>query len=124
MQPLIVSRQVVQGVKDFLRAAFSGPDMPVGGMTGADTTAGVFHGHQPAGLPLSQAAGESVPSAGHQPQPPETSFDGLIDRFIDTDGNLFRGPYLTLPLPFRPQLAPADCLPMAACWFRATCPSG
>lgn len=111
MQPLIVSRQVVQGVKDFLRAAFSGPDMPVGGMTGADTTAGVFHGHQPAGLPLSQAAGESVPSAGHQPQPPETSFDGLIDRFIDTDGNLFRGPYLTLPLPFRPQHAPADGQP-------------
>ena len=110
MQPLIVSRQVVQGVKDFLRAAFSGSDMPVGGMAGADTAAGVFNGHQSAGLPLSQAVGESASHAGHQPQP-EASFDGLIDRFIDTDGNLFRGPYLTLPLPFRPQHAPADGQP-------------
>ena len=108
MQPLIVSRQVVQGVKDFLRAAFSGPDMPVG----ADTAAGVLNDdHQPAGLPSSQLAGEPVLAAGRQPQPPETSFDGLIDRFIDTDGNLFRGPYLTLPLPFRPQHAPADGQP-------------
>jgi putative helicase len=115
MQPLIVSRQVVQGVKDFLRAAFSGPDMTVG----ADTAAGGPNvDHQPAGLPPSQRAGEPALAAGCQPQPPEVSFEGLIDRFIDTDGNLFRGPYLTLPLPFRPQPASADGL-VAFPWLPA-----
>jgi len=58
MQPLIVSRQITQGVADFLRAAFPA------------TTAG---------------------------------FDGLIDRFLADRDRVFKGPYLTLPLPFRKQ---------------------
>jgi DEAD/DEAH box helicase domain-containing protein len=56
MQPLIVSRQITQGVADFLRAAF------------------------PATTP---------------------GFDGLIDRFLADRDRVFKGPYLTLPLPFR-----------------------
>ena len=30
-------------------------------------------------------------------------FDGLLERFLARPGNLFKGPYLTLPLPFRTQ---------------------
>ncbi|MDR2111899.1 MAG: DEAD/DEAH box helicase [Candidatus Accumulibacter sp.] len=58
MQPLIVSRQIIKGVADFLRAAF------------------------PATTP---------------------GFDGLIRRFLDERERVFKGPYLTLPLPFRKQ---------------------
>ena len=91
MQPLIVSRQVMQGVKDFLRAAFSGP--------GAPAAPGAVH---PSG---------SAPLAGAAQAQPSAGFDGLIDRFIEGDGNLFRGPYLTLPLPFRPQSSSVDGQP-------------
>ncbi|TIC80329.1 DEAD/DEAH box helicase [Crenobacter intestini] len=28
-------------------------------------------------------------------------FEGMFDRFLDARGNLFKGPYLTVPLPFR-----------------------
>lgn len=58
MQPLIVSQQTIQGVADFLRAAFPA------------TT---------------------------------TGFDGLIERFLADRDRVFKGPYLTLPLPFRKQ---------------------
>jgi DEAD/DEAH box helicase domain-containing protein len=58
MQPLIVSRQVTQGVADFLSAAFPG----------------------------------NTPG-----------FADLIGRFLHDRDNLFKGPYLTLPLPFRKQ---------------------
>ena len=91
MQPLIVSRQVMQGVKDFLRAAFSGPEAPA--------APGAVH---PSG---------SAPLAGAAQAQPSAGFDGLIDRFIEGDGNLFRGPYLTLPLPFRPQSSSVDGQP-------------
>ncbi|MBF1258997.1 MAG: DEAD/DEAH box helicase, partial [Lautropia mirabilis] len=33
-------------------------------------------------------------------------FDGLLERFLARPGNLFKGPYLTLPLPFRTQADP------------------
>ena len=60
MQPLIVADQVVQGVSDFLRAAF--------------------------------------PSSTQ-------GFDQLIETFLNTPDKLFHGPYLSIPLPFRPLLA-------------------
>ncbi len=34
-----------------------------------------------------------------------TGFQGLIDRFLAERNNLFKGPYLTVPLPFRKQAA-------------------
>ena len=57
MQPLIVADQVVQGVSDFLRAAF--------------------------------------PSSTR-------GFDQLIESFLTRPDTLFHGPYLSIPLPFRP----------------------
>lgn len=57
MQPLIVADQVIQGVSDFLRAAF--------------------------------------PSSTR-------GFDQLIESFLSTPDTLFHGPYLSIPLPFRP----------------------
>ena len=33
-----------------------------------------------------------------------TGFEGLLERFLAERSNIFKGPYLTLPLPFRKQL--------------------
>lgn len=33
------------------------------------------------------------------------SFSGLIERFLEQPDNLFKGPYLSVPLPFRPGTA-------------------